>query len=78
MTKLIAGGLVAVEPHGQQRLYRLASQSVAEAIEALAALAPPVAALERLPLAAAANRALPDPATIISLASSASPFQRLW
>jgi len=41
LAKLVAGGLVAVEPHGRFRYYRLASSRLAEAMEALAAIAPP-------------------------------------
>lgn len=40
LRKLSEGGLVVVEPHGRQRMYRLASQSTAEALEALIPLAP--------------------------------------
>lgn len=47
LAKLVAGGLVAVQPSGQQRHYRLASPRVAEAIEVLASLAPPITELER-------------------------------
>jgi DNA-binding transcriptional ArsR family regulator len=41
--KLVAGGLVSVEPQGRRRLYRIAGQPVAEAIEGLVRLAPPTA-----------------------------------
>jgi DNA-binding transcriptional ArsR family regulator len=41
LTKLVAGGLVAVEPQGRFRYYRLAHPALAEALEALAAVAPP-------------------------------------
>ncbi|WNI22705.1 helix-turn-helix transcriptional regulator [Streptomyces sp. ITFR-16] len=40
LRKLTAGGLLAVQPHGRQRLYRLSSQAVADAIEALLLVAP--------------------------------------
>jgi DNA-binding transcriptional ArsR family regulator len=47
LRKLEVGGLVRVEPRGRQRLYRLASQSIADALEALILLAPalPVSSL---------------------------------
>jgi DNA-binding transcriptional ArsR family regulator len=41
LKKLTNGGLIVAEPRGRQRLYRLRSQSVAEALEALIQLAPP-------------------------------------
>jgi DNA-binding transcriptional ArsR family regulator len=41
LRKLVEGGLLAVEPRGRQRLYRLASQSIADALEVLILLAPP-------------------------------------
>jgi DNA-binding transcriptional ArsR family regulator len=41
LRKLSDGGLIVAEPQGRQRLYRLTSQSVAEALEALLLLAPP-------------------------------------
>jgi DNA-binding transcriptional ArsR family regulator len=41
LKKLTEGGLIVAEPRGRQRLYRLRSQSVAEALEALIQLAPP-------------------------------------
>jgi DNA-binding transcriptional ArsR family regulator len=40
LRKLAEGGLIVAEPRGRQRLYRLRSQSVAEALEALIQLAP--------------------------------------
>lgn len=40
LTKLVAGGLVAVEPHGRFRYYRLANSRLAETLETLATLAP--------------------------------------
>lgn len=47
LRKLVDGGMVVAEPHGRQRLYRLASQKIAEALEALILLAPerPVSSL---------------------------------
>jgi DNA-binding transcriptional ArsR family regulator len=47
LRKLEVGGLVRVEPRGRQRLYRLASQSIADALEVLILLAPalPVSSL---------------------------------
>lgn len=41
LRKLTEGGLLSVEPHGRHRFYRLSSQSVADALEALILLAPP-------------------------------------
>jgi DNA-binding transcriptional ArsR family regulator len=41
LKKLTNGGLIVAEPRGRQRLYRLRSQSVAEALEALIQIAPP-------------------------------------
>jgi DNA-binding transcriptional ArsR family regulator len=43
LRKLADGGLIVAEPRGRQRLYRLRSQSVAEALEALLQLAPSAA-----------------------------------
>jgi DNA-binding transcriptional ArsR family regulator len=40
LSKLVAGGLIACQPDGRRRLFRLASADVAAAIEALGALAP--------------------------------------
>lgn len=40
LRKLAEGGLIVAEPRGRQRLYRLRSQAVAEALEALVLLAP--------------------------------------
>lgn len=40
MARLVEGGLVRVEPSGRNRYYRLAGPRVAEAVEALARLAP--------------------------------------
>uniref|UniRef100_A0AAU2VQ88 Winged helix-turn-helix domain-containing protein n=1 Tax=Streptomyces sp. NBC_00008 TaxID=2903610 RepID=A0AAU2VQ88_9ACTN len=44
LRKLVAGGLLAVQPHGRQRFYRLSGQAVADAIEALLLVAPAVPA----------------------------------
>jgi DNA-binding transcriptional ArsR family regulator len=41
LRRLLDGGLVVVEPRGRHRLYRLAGPAVAEAMEALALIAPP-------------------------------------
>ena len=41
LKKLTEGGLIVAEPQGRQRLYRLRSQAVAQALEALIQLAPP-------------------------------------
>jgi DNA-binding transcriptional ArsR family regulator len=41
LSKLVEGGMLAVEPRGRQRLYRLASQKIADALEVLILLAPP-------------------------------------
>src|SRR5437588_393775 len=41
LSKLLDGGLLAVEQCGRQRHYRLASDHVAEVIEAVLTLAPP-------------------------------------
>lgn len=43
LKKLVAGGLVTVRPNGRQQLYSIASESVADALEMLSLLAPPVA-----------------------------------
>lgn len=40
LRKLEVGGLIRVEPRGRQRLYRLASQSIADALEVLILLSP--------------------------------------
>lgn len=40
LARLVDGGLLAVAPHGRHRYYRLASDEVAEALEALSAVAP--------------------------------------
>jgi DNA-binding transcriptional ArsR family regulator len=41
LAKLCDAGMLAVEPHGRHRYYRLASPQVARAMEALAEIAPP-------------------------------------
>lgn len=41
LSKLLEGGLIVAERQGRQRLYRLRDSDVANAIEALGALAPP-------------------------------------
>ena len=46
LTKLVDGGLLAVEREGRHRYYRLASAEVAHALEALSVLAAPVRSLE--------------------------------
>lgn len=46
LSKLVDGGLLAVEREGRHRYYRLASAEVAHAIEALSVLATPVRSLE--------------------------------
>jgi hypothetical protein len=40
LAKLVGGRLVAVEPHGRFRYYRLANSRLAEALETLATIAP--------------------------------------
>jgi DNA-binding transcriptional ArsR family regulator len=42
LAKLVESGLVAVEPNGRHRYYRLASPDVAKMLEAVARLAPPM------------------------------------
>ena len=44
--KLVAGGLLCVEPRGRHRYYRLAGRDVAHALESLARLLPPHATRE--------------------------------
>jgi len=46
LAKLVAGGLLRVEPRGRQRRYRLAGPGVAHAVESLARLLPPRASRE--------------------------------
>lgn len=48
LKKLVAGGLVTVQPYGRTRLYALASEPVAAAIETLIMIAPPAAASRSL------------------------------
>ncbi|MFJ9201262.1 ArsR/SmtB family transcription factor [Streptomyces flaveolus] len=43
LTKLVEGGLLAVERRGRQRLYRLTGPDVSAAMECLALIAPPLA-----------------------------------
>ena len=52
LARLLSGGLVLCDVQGRERCYRLASASVAEALEALARLAPPA----RVRTLRAANR----------------------
>src|ERR1700747_2814598 len=42
LKKLVAGGLVTVRPDGRQRLYSIAAPPVADALEILTLLAPPL------------------------------------
>lgn len=49
LARLVTGGLLAVEKQGRHRYYRLASAEVAQAIEALLALAPAAAPRLRRP-----------------------------
>ena len=44
LTKLVTGGLLAVERHGRHRYFKLATPGVVSALEALAAIAEPVPA----------------------------------
>jgi DNA-binding transcriptional ArsR family regulator len=41
LSKLVEGGLLALESHGRHRYYRLRNRQVAEALEGLLSLAPP-------------------------------------
>jgi DNA-binding transcriptional ArsR family regulator len=41
LAKLVAGGMLVVEPAGRRRLYRIARSEVGDVMERLAALAPP-------------------------------------
>lgn len=41
LSRLLEGGLVVCEAHGRERRFRLASRTVADALEALALIAPP-------------------------------------
>jgi DNA-binding transcriptional ArsR family regulator len=47
LRRLLEGGMLAVEPRGRQRLYRLANEKIADALEVLILLAPaaPVSSL---------------------------------
>jgi DNA-binding transcriptional ArsR family regulator len=58
LARLVAGGLLTVEPSGRHRYYRLASEEVAAALEALSVLAPlrPVRSLRESTRAAALRR----------------------
>ncbi|CAI6082321.1 hypothetical protein PAECIP112173_03520 [Paenibacillus sp. JJ-100] len=42
LAKLVAGGLLEVEQQGRHRYYRLASEDIADLIEKMASIAPPV------------------------------------
>lgn len=55
LKKLVAGGLVTARPHGRTRLYALASEPVAAAIETLTTIAPPAAAGRSLGVATRAR-----------------------
>jgi DNA-binding transcriptional ArsR family regulator len=55
LKKLVAGGLVTARPHGRTRLYALASEPVAAAIETLTTIAPPAAAARSLNVATRAR-----------------------
>jgi DNA-binding transcriptional ArsR family regulator len=55
LTKLIDGGLLAVEPEGRHRYYRLANTGVAQVIEELALLTKEPAIFRTPPLSAAAR-----------------------
>jgi hypothetical protein len=57
LSRLVAGGLLRVEPRGRHRYYRLAGPQVAHALEALAALLPPHAGSEARRDAPALQRA---------------------
>jgi DNA-binding transcriptional ArsR family regulator len=59
LARLVAGGLLQVEPSGRHRYYRLAGPDVAAAVEALAVIAPqpPVTSLRESTRAAAMRRA---------------------
>ena len=52
LARLLGGGLITCETHGRERRYQLASRAVAEALEALARIAPP----ERLSSLRASDR----------------------
>jgi DNA-binding transcriptional ArsR family regulator len=59
LARLVAGGVLRVEPSGRHRYYRLADPAVAAAVEALAVIAPqpPVTSLRESTRAAALRRA---------------------
>jgi DNA-binding transcriptional ArsR family regulator len=57
LAKLLAGGLLTVEPEGRHRYYRLAGSHVAAALETLASIGP-VHAVRRRPLGGDAQRLL--------------------
>jgi len=54
LSKLLAGGLLAVETEGRHRYYRLAGAQIAQALEQLAAI-PPAGAIRRKALSAEAR-----------------------
>lgn len=49
LAKLVDGGLLACEPHGRHRYFRIASTGVADAVETLAALGVAAGSARRLP-----------------------------
>ncbi len=59
LARLVDGGLISVEPSGRHRYFRLASPEVAQAVEALARVAPsrPVRSLRQATHASAIRRA---------------------
>jgi DNA-binding transcriptional ArsR family regulator len=59
LSRLVGGGLITVESSGRHRYYRLASPEIAEAVEALARIAPtrPVRSLRQATHAEAIRRA---------------------
>jgi DNA-binding transcriptional ArsR family regulator len=59
LTRLVAGGLLSAERSGRHRYFRIANEQVAQALEALSALAPqpPVRSLRESTRAAAMRRA---------------------
>ncbi len=71
LARLLAGGLVVCEVRGRERRYRLASTAVAEALEALARLAPLVE-VRSLRVAEWRRSAGPGRATTISPGDSGS------
>ena len=74
LARLLDGGLVTVEQHGRHRYYRLAGHHVAEAVEALARIAPPGSAAAPVADSRAGELARRAPATTTWPASSASPW----